>query len=136
LGTIEDIAAVAGKEKELSISAGTGFFMKIAESIHDNANVVSRHTDSIVLEVHSAAKDWALYLKSNLPSTGVNQDKLRYSNMKAYNTETGEEKYAMGIFSSRMVTAKKYNDLTVPGGSRDSLFHGRFTGRLKFTDIY
>jgi hypothetical protein len=136
LGTLEDVSANVGLEKTLSVSSGANFFRKIAESIHDNTNVISRHTDSIVLEVHSAAKDWALYLKSNLPSTGINQDKLHYSNMMAYNVETGKEMHTIGVFSSRCVTTKKYDHLSIPGGSRDSLFHGSYTKHLKFTDIY
>jgi hypothetical protein len=135
LGTVDDPAAIAGVEKTFSVSSGGSFFRKIAENIQEDANVTARHTDSIVLEIHSAAKDWGLYLKSNLPSTGINQDRLIYSNITAYNTETGEEKYAMGIFSSRGVTVRKYENLTLHG-SRDSLFHGRYTGGLKFTDIY
>ncbi|MDR0604263.1 MAG: hypothetical protein LBG80_08195 [Bacteroidales bacterium] len=132
---VEDMTAKEGIEKGY-FASGTNFFRRIAESIHDDANVRSRHTDSIVLEIHSAAKDWGLYLKSNIPSTGINQDKLHYSNMEAYNVETKEEKYAMGMVSSREVTTKRYRDLTIVDGSRDSLFHGRYTKHLKFTDIY
>lgn len=135
LGTVEDMTAKEGIEKRFPAS-GTNFFRRIAESIQEDGNVRARHTDSIVLEIHSAAKDWELYLKSNIPSTGINQDKLHYSNIAAYNTETKEEKYAIGITSSRGVTTKRYRDLTITGGSRDSLFHGRFTKHLKFTDIY
>jgi hypothetical protein len=135
LGTVEDNTAMEGIEKGY-LASGANFFRRIAESIHDDANVRSRHTDSIVLEVHSAAKDWGLYLKSNIPSTGINQDKLHYSNIESYNVETKEEKYAMGIVSSRGVTTKRYRDLMIIDGSRDSLFHGRFTRHLKFTDIY
>ncbi len=137
LGSLNDLTAEAGSLKKLSLSTGANFFSTIAESINNNdASVKSRHTDSIVVEVYSAGKDWGLYIQSNLPSTGINQDRLQYSNMIAYNTETGEEKYTTGIFSSRGVTRKTYNDLTIIGGSRDSLLRGRYTGHLKFTDIY
>jgi hypothetical protein len=136
LGNVEDMSAKPSIKKVLYVSSGAGFFRRIAESIHDDGDVVSRHTDSIVLEVYSGAKDWGLYLKSNVPSSGVNQDRLHYSNITAYHAETKEEKYAMGIISSRGVTTKKYDNLLIQGGSRDSLFHGRYTGRLKFTDIY
>ena len=135
LGNLNDNETSAGVEKKLSITSGAPFFMKVAEKIQNNDNIKLRHTDSIVLEVHSAGKDWDLYIKSNLPTWGINQDKLYYSNIKAYNTETGEEKYATGIFSSRGITTKKYNNLSI-NGSRDSLFMGRYTGHLKFTDIY
>jgi hypothetical protein len=88
------------------------------------------------LEVHAAGKDWGLYIQANLPSSGINQDRLHYSNIIAYNTETGEKKYAMGVFSSRSVTIKKYDDLVLANGTRDSLFYGRYTGHLRFTDVY
>jgi hypothetical protein len=136
LGSIIDPSAIAGIQKSISVSSGYIFFQKIAENIQDNDNVKIRHTDSIVLEVHSAGKDWGLYIQSNLPSSGINQDRLHYSNMKAYNTETGEKKYVMGVFSSRSVTVKKYTDLVLANGSRDSLFYGRYTKHLRFTDIY
>jgi hypothetical protein len=135
LGTVEDLSATAGIEKTLRIS-GSNFFKRIRESVMNDDRVIARHTDFIVVEVYSAAKDWGLYLQSNLPSSGINQDKLLYSNIIAYNAETNKENYAMGVFSSRGITTKRYNNLMVANGSRDSLFRGRFTGDLKFTDIY
>ena len=136
IGNIIDHSTSVGVLKSVSVSSGAVFFQKIAEKIKDNENVKIRHTDSIVLEVHSAGKDWGLYIQSNLPSTGINQDRLHYTNITAYNTETNEPKYAMGIFSSRAVTPKKYTDLVLSNGSRDSLFYGRYTRHLRFTDIY
>jgi len=135
IGSIVDPSAAAGMTKKISISSGSIFFQKIAENIRDNDNVWLRHTDSIVLEVYSAGRDWGLYIQSNLPTTGINQDRLHYTNIIAYNTETGEEKYAMGIFSSRGRTTRTYDDLAL-NGSRDSLFHGRYTGHLRFSDEY
>jgi hypothetical protein len=137
LGNVEDPSARDGEKKELYMSSGASFFMRIAESIHEDDNVIARHTDSIVLEIYSAAKDWDLYLDANTPSTGINQDKRYYSNMTAYNIEEpGKEKYAMGVVSSRGLTTYRYRDLDTRNGSRDSLFHGRYTRLLKFTDIY
>jgi len=134
IGSITDVSP-AGTGKIIPLTSGAPFFQKIAESIKDDDNVKKRHTDSLVLEVYSAGKDWSLYIQSNLPSTGINQDRLHYSNIIAYNTETGKEKYAMGVFSSRGVTTRQYRDLTI-NGSRDSLFFGRYTKHLRFTDIY
>jgi hypothetical protein len=52
--------------------------------------------------------------------------------MTAYNQRTGEQKYTTGLFSVRGITTKKFDDLATNKGSRDSLFHGRYTGHLKF----
>ena len=119
-----------------SEASGNFFFQRIAAGIADNENVVSRRTDSIVLSVFTAEKDWYLYLYANRPSSGINQNRLDYTNISAYDTENKEEKYALGIFSSRAITSRMFIDLTQTTGSRDSLFHGRHTGHLKFTDIY
>jgi len=137
LGNMVDKNSGGGTKKlQLLVSSGGAFFQRIANSILENNNVRARHVDSIVLEVHSAGVDWGLYIQSNLPSSGINQDRLHYSNIIAYNTETGDEKYATGVFSSRGITTRKYNHLLLQSGSRDSLFHGRYTRHLKFTDIY
>jgi hypothetical protein len=111
------------------------FFQKVGTNIADNENVVARYTDSLVLSVFSAGKDWYLYLLANAPTSGINQNKLDYSNMSAYNMENKEENYALGFFSSRTITSRMFRDLALPK-SRDSLFHGQFTGHLKFTDVY
>lgn len=136
IGSLVDLSGSAGVEKSITVPSGSIFFQKISENIQNNDGVKRRHTDSIVLEVHSAGKDWGLYIQSNLPSSGINQDRLHYSNIIAYNMETNEPKYATGVFSSRSVTSKKYKDLVLVNGSRDSLFNGRFTGHLLFTDNY
>jgi len=118
-----------------SVGSGTPFYQKIASGIIEDENVIARRTDSIVLTVSTAARDWYLYLLASRPSSGLNQNRLDYSNISAYDVDNGKVKYAMGIFSSRNNTMKMFRDLAEPA-SRDSLFHGRFTGHLKFTDIY
>jgi len=118
-----------------SVSSGSVFFQRIASGIVDNENVVSRHTDSIVLSVFSAGKDWYLYLLANRPSSGINQNRLDYSNIFAYNTESKEEQYALGLFSSREISTQAFRDFSTPS-TRDSLFYGRYTKHLKFTNIY
>jgi len=136
LGSIVDNTLAAGSKKSLSVSNAEIFFSKIGFGVVDDDNVKVRHTDSLVLEVHSAGKDWSLFIQSNSPTSGINQDRMQYSNIIAYNTETGEEKYATGIFSLRGITTRKYSNLTVTTGSRDSLFYGCYTGHLRFTDVY
>jgi hypothetical protein len=135
LGNVSDPNSVAGIEKSLKASSGVVFFQKIAEYIKEDPNVKRRYVDSLVLEVYSAGEDWGLYLQSNLPSTGINQDRLLYSNIVAYNSETGDKKYAMGVFSSAGITYRKYDDLSKITGSKDSLINGRYTKRLLFADI-
>jgi len=115
-----------------SVSSGSVFFLRIANGIVDDENVISRQTDSIVLSVASAGKDWYLYLLANRPSSGINQNRLDYSNISAYHTENKEEQYALGLFSSRELTSRMFRDFYV----KDSLFYGRYTKHLKFTDIY
>ena len=115
-----------------SVPKGSVIFQRIASGIANDENVVSRHTDSLVLSVCSAGKDWYYYLLANRPSSGINQNRLDYSNISAYNMENKEEKYALGVFSSREITSKMFIDFY----SSDSLFYGKYTGHLKFTNIY
>ena len=135
IGNIVDYSAKEGIEKYLSIPTGTNFFIRISSEVKKDKNVRIRHTDSILYEVYAAAKDFDLYLRSNIPATGINQEKLYYSNLIAYNMDTKEGQYVRGFLSSRTKATKYYRDLRMPG-SRDSLFHGRFTGHLLFTDLY
>ena len=127
-------ASSTGIDK-FSIASGLFFFQNIANNIVDRDEVISRRTDSIILSIYTAGEDWDKYLLANKPSSGINQNRLDYTNIFAYNTETKEEKYALGIFSSRSTTTKWFRDLATPA-TRDSLFHGRFTKNLKFTDMY
>jgi hypothetical protein len=118
------------------LASGSFFFQNIAANVVKNENVASRHTDSIVISIYTAGKDWYKYLLANLPSSGINQNRLDYTNMSAYIVEKDTiPKYALGLFSSRAVATQWFRDLALPS-SRDSLFHGRYTKDLKFTDIY
>ena len=134
LGSVSDNLLTSGREKSLTVGAGVDFFRRIASEVKEDPNVLRRRTDSLVYEIYTAAQDWDLYIQSTLPSTGVNQNKLYYSNLKGYNTETGEEKYAMGFVSSRDIFTKQYQGLHFT--TKDSLFYGRYTKHLLFTDIY
>jgi len=118
-----------------STSQGSILFQRIANGIANNENVISRHTDSIVLSVSSAGKDWYYYILANRPSSGINQNRLDYTNISAYKVGEEDKKlYALGLFSSRETTNKMFRDFTI--AANDSLFHGRYTGHLKFTNIY
>ena len=117
------------------VPSGSFFFQNIANNTVANENVRARHTDSIVLSVYTAGKDWYKYLLANQPSSGINQNRLDYTNISAYIVEKDTiPKYALGLFSSRSVTTQWFRDLSL--SSRDSLFYGRYTKDLKFTDIY
>jgi hypothetical protein len=135
IGTVADNSATEGVIKSYTINRGAVFFIRIASEVKQDPNVYRRRTDSIVYEVYAAAKDWDLYQQTTIPPTGVNQERLYYCNLKAYNEETKEEKQVMGFFSSRTKATKSFRDLATPG-SRDSLFSGRYTGHLLFTDRY
>ena len=135
LGELVDNSGTAAQEKTLLVGAGSDFFRRLQSEIKPNDKVRIRHTDSLIYEIYSAAKDFDLYMRSSIPSTGINQEQLYYSNLKCYNTETGEEQYVIGFFSSRTKVVKWYRDLLWPG-TRDSLFYGRLTGHLKFSDNY
>ena len=135
LGTVEDNMMLAGKEKSFSVGSGSDFFRRISAEVRYDQNVYRRRTDSIVYEIYAAAKDWDLYVLSTMPPVGVNQNRLFYSNLKSYNTETGIETPVLGFVSSRNLFKKQYRDLATPG-SRDSLIRGRYTKDLLFTDKY
>ncbi len=120
---------------KMSVSTGSGFFRAIANGVEDNENVIRRYTDSIVFEIQAAAIDWYNYLLATKPISTINQERIAYTNIKAYNIESNEEAYAIGFVSARSVSRLTFDDLLKPG-SRDSLFNGRFTGHLKFSDIH
>lgn len=120
---------------------GETFYRKIAEkiSLTDSRNVLSRHTDSIVLYLYKGGNDLYKYISSNTVGTGLNQEKKLYTNLHSYTTaadraDDKEDKLCAGIFSSRGIMRVTFRDLAIV--SRDSLFQGRHTGHLKFTDVY
>lgn len=121
---------------KMSTSTGSGFYKAIANGITDNDNVIRRYTDSIVFEVQAAAADWYKYLLATQPISSINQERIAYTNMKAYNTQTKEATSVLGFVSARSISRVRFDDLQIASGSRDSLFHGRFTGHLKFSDIH
>ena len=118
---------------------GETFYQKIAEKITDSRDVKSRHTDSIVLYLYKGGEDLYKYISANTAGTGLNQERLHYTNIRSYATpadyaEKREDHLSTGIFSSKGIMRVTFRDLAIV--SRDSLFQGRFTGHLKFTDVY
>lgn len=120
---------------------GENFYRKIAErvSLTDSKEVKSRHTDSIVLYLYKGGSDLYKYISANTVGTGLNQERLHYTNIHSYATpsehaEKREDHLSLGIFSSRGIMRVTFRDLAIL--SRDSLIQGRFTGHLKFTDVY
>jgi hypothetical protein len=118
---------------------GETFYRRLAENISTDNSVKSRHTDSIVLTIHRGGNDLYKYIQASTIGTGINQEKIGYTNLHSYassaNMEAGkEDRNGIGIFSSKGITRSVFRDLSII--SRDSLFYGRFTKHLKFTDIY
>lgn len=118
---------------------GVTFYQKVAQGIPDDPKVSKRHTDSIVLKVYSGGEDLYKYMQASSVGTGINQERLLYTNLHSYASAADyaagkEDKNCIGVFSSKSVTRIVFRDLAIV--SRDSLFKGRLTGHLKFTDIY
>lgn len=111
------------------------FYTTLAKEIVDSIQVVKRHTDSLVIEITSAGQDLYKYMLASTPSNTINQTIGTYTNLTAYNTDTKEDKYVLGVLSTRSITRFHYDDLATPG-ARDSLFYGVYTSHLKFTDIH
>ncbi|MDR0367663.1 MAG: hypothetical protein LBH82_00805 [Bacteroidales bacterium] len=130
IGTVSDHLLTANREKNVTISAGSAFFQKIAYQIRKDPNVSRRYVDSLVYEIYAAASDWDLYIQSTQPPTGLNQNKLYYSNLKACHVETKQEMPVVGFFSFRNRMEKQYEDLHQ--NTKDSLRYGRYTKDLLF----
>ena len=118
---------------------GETFFRRIADGIPRNDSVKSRHTDSIVLTIYKGGADLLKYIQASSVGTGINQEKAGYTNLHSYaspeNMASGiEDKNCIGIFSTKGTSRNVFRDLSIT--SRDSLFYGRYTKHLKFTDVY
>ncbi|MBO4282229.1 MAG: hypothetical protein J5873_03445 [Bacteroidales bacterium] len=118
---------------------GVTFYQKVAQSIQDDPAVTKRHTDSIVLHIYKGGEDLYKYMQASSVGTGINQERMLYTNLHSYASaadyaEGKEDQNCIGVFSSKSVHSLTFRDLAIL--SRDSLFKGRFTGHLKFTDNY
>ena len=118
---------------------GETFYRKIAEGIKTDPAVRVRHTDSIVLTLYKGGSDLLKYIQASSIGTGMNQEKIGYTNLHSYASTADlaaekENRNGLGVFSSKGVKKAVFRDLSIV--SRDSLFHGRYTKHLKFTDIY
>ncbi len=126
--------------QELTVSyQGYQFFQKIGSGITDDPEVRSRHTDSIVIQIYKTGEEMYKYLLASSASTGLNQERLTYTNIYSYASPSDmaagkSDGLALGLFSTSGSDRFTFRDLGTI--SRDSLFHGRFTKHLKFTDIY
>ncbi|MBO7625477.1 MAG: DUF4249 family protein [Bacteroidales bacterium] len=118
---------------------GESFYRKIAEGIKTDPAVRARHTNSIVLTLYNGGSDLLKYIQASSIGTGMNQEKIGYTNLHSYASEADwkagmEDRNGIGIFSSKGVKKAVFRDLSIV--SRDSLFYGRYTKHLKFTDVY
>lgn len=140
VGTTHKSNNTTNNSQELTLSfQGYQFFQTIGNSIADDPNVTSRHTDSIVIQIHKAGEDMYKYILASAASTGLNQERLTYTNIESYASSDDlnagkNDNLALGLFSSLSDNRFTFRDFGKV--SRDSLFYGRFTKHLKFTDIY
>lgn len=112
---------------------GENLLRKIHDKIKVNDNIDYRITDSIVLHLYTASNDLYLYILSISASTGLNQERLEYTNVKSYSYEDGsfvEDGNALGVFSSRGHFSLMYDEFSK--ATNDSLLYGRYTSDLKF----
>lgn len=140
VGSTQGASTSGNSMQDLSVSyQGYLFFQKLGSEIEDDPNVTSRHTDSIVIQIHKAGEDMYKYILASSASTGLNQDRLTYTNIRSYASEPDllagrTDNLALGLFSSLSDDRFTFRDFGKM--SRDSLFYGRFTKHLHFTDIY
>ncbi|MDD4209639.1 MAG: hypothetical protein PHI52_04795 [Bacteroidales bacterium] len=112
---------------------GENLLRKIKENVKVNDEVDYRYTDSVVLKIYTASNDLYLYLLAISASTGLNQERMEYTNVKSYSKEDDkfeEDGNALGIVASRGVYSLMFDELSKT--TNDSLLYGRFTGDLKF----
>ena len=123
-----------GESKSNYISyVGETLLKKIKDEVKENKDVDYRLTDSIVLHVYTEAHDLYLYLLSISASTGLNQERLEYTNMKSYHYKDNqlvEDNNALGVFSSRGHFSLMFDEFSK--NTNDSLVNGRYTRHLKF----
>ncbi len=110
-------------------------FKLIAGKVVEDDSVVKRHTDSIVIEIISQGDALTKYILATTPTSSINQEQANYTNLTAYNTDTKEEKYVLGVFSMMSKSKFHFDDFATPG-TRDTLLYGQYTKDLKFTDIH
>lgn len=112
---------------------GETFLIKIKDGVKVDEQVDYRFVDSVLLNIYTASKDMYLYMLSTSASTGLNQERWEYTNVKSYEWEDGtliENDNALGILSSRGLNVwmfDEFSDVTY-----DSLLNGRYTRHLKF----
>ena len=119
-------ATLAGGEAMTENFRGQDFLHFIGSSIIDNPNVWRRIPGNVDILIVSAGDDLNTYMEINKPSTGIIQEKPKYSNITN----------GLGIFSARLNKAPFSRPLGSPSGSGsitlDSLSGGQYTCFLKF----
>ncbi|MDR1793066.1 MAG: hypothetical protein LBR36_06490 [Bacteroidales bacterium] len=134
LGEYTDPNQTAAQKVAIN-SDGKYFFEMLAKNIKDDNNVKARRVDSLEIALYSVGADFMYYRLANTPTSSINQQRMEYTNFKAKNIDTEENKFVLGVISSRASSSVKYSNLHY-NGSRDSLFNGRFTKHLKFTNVF
>lgn len=112
---------------------GENLLRKIKDEVVENEDVDYRYTDSVVLHIYTAANDLYLYLLAISASSGLNQERLEYTNVKSYSLQEGnleEDGNGLGVLSSRGVYSLMFDEFSK--ATNDSLLHGRYTSHLKF----
>ncbi len=123
-----------GESKTNRISyVGENLLRRMKEEIPIDEEVDYRLIDSIVVHLYTASNDLYLYNIAISASTGLNQERLEYTNLKSQSWVDGEwveDKNALGVFASRGHYTLMYDEFS--RNTNDSLLRGRFTKHLKF----
>lgn len=124
---------VGNTTSEYLYYVGEVFLRKIKEGVKEDVQVDYRFVDSILLNIYTASNDLYLYMQATAASTGLNQDRWDFTNVKSYAWQDGayvEDGNALGVLSSRGQNTWMFNEFS--DITYDSLLYGRYTGHLKF----
>lgn len=124
---------VGNTTSEFLYYVGEIFLRKIKEGVKEDIQVDYRFVDSILLHIYTASNDLYLYMQATTASTGLNQDRWDFTNVKSYTWQDGayvEDGNALGVLSSRGQNTWMFDEFSVI--TLDSLLNGRYTGHLKF----
>lgn len=102
---------------------GQDYMRFIGGALSDYPNLVKRTPGKVDIIIIAAADELNTFINVNRPSTGIIQEKPEYTNITN----------GLGIFSARYYKAPFAR--TMNAATLDSLSGGRYTCRLKFTNI-
>jgi hypothetical protein len=118
--------SLAGGEAMTEDFRGQDLLHFIGTSLSDNPNILRRIPGNIDLMIVSAGDDLNTYMEVNKPSTGIIQERPKYTNITN----------GLGIFSARLNKAPFSRPLGPPSeigsATLDSLSGGQYTCTLKF----